>query len=250
MLSVFPFEETFLRERGVPVRYVGHPLADEIPLEVDRAAARSALGLDTEGAIIAILPGSRLSEVTLLSEPFVLAARHCQELRPRLRFLAPLVNPTLRAVFTEILSREAPDLPIELVDGRSRDVIAASDCVLTASGTATLETLLLGRPMVVAYRMNGLTYRLIRALRLVKVPYIAMANLLAGRELAPEFVQERCRPDLLAPAILSFLDQPERVQEIQAVYGEIHRRLRRNAAKGAADAVLELVGRPVGKKPC
>jgi lipid-A-disaccharide synthase len=147
-------------------------------------------------------------------------------------------------VFCEIVARAAPDLPIKLVDGRSRDVIAASDCVLTASGTATLETLLLGRPMVVGYRMSALTYTLIKGLRLVKVPYIAMANLLAGRELAPEFVQERCHPDLLVPAILDLLDDPDRVRQIQKTYHEIHLRLRRNAAGEAAAAVLQLVGEP------
>ncbi len=242
MLSIFPFEEEFLRDHGIPVRYVGHPLADEIPFDVDRAQARASLGLAAEGAVVAILPGSRASEVRALAAPFLQAARRSQELRPGLRFAAPLVNPTLRAIFTEVLAREAPDLPIVLVDGRSRDVIAASDCVLTASGTATLETLLLGRPMVVGYRVNELTYRLIRGLGLVKVPFIAMANLLAEAELAPEFVQDRCRPELLAPAILDFLDRPERVREIQVRYAEIHRQLRRDAGREAALAVLDLVG--------
>jgi len=242
MLSIFPFEEEFLRVHEVPVRYVGHPLADEIPFEVDRAAARAKLGLAEEGRLIAILPGSRVGEVSELAAPFFQTARRCQELRPELRFAVPLVNPTLRAIVSDALAREAPDLPVTLVDGRSRDVIAASDCVLIASGTATLETLLLGRPMVVGYRMSNLTYRLIKGLRLVKVPYIAMANLLAGRELAPEFVQERCRPDLLAPALLDFLDRPERVREIQGIYAEIHRRLRRNAGAEAAAAVLDLIG--------
>ncbi len=241
MLSVFPFEEVLLREKGVPVRYVGHPLADEIPLAVDAAAARTAVGLPPEGPVIAILPGSRRSEVTHLAEPFVGAARWCWKRRPDIRFVSPLVSPALRAIFSEVLSREAPDLPITLVDGRSREVIAASDCVLTASGTATLETLLLKRPMVVAYHMNALTYYLLKGLGLVKVPYIAMANLLAGRALAPEFIQQRCRPDLLGPALLQFLDDPERVRAIQAEYAQIHRRLRQNAAHEAASAILGLV---------
>jgi lipid-A-disaccharide synthase len=241
MLSIFPFEEEFLRAHNVPVRYVGHPLADEIPLEVDRATARERLGLSREGSIIALLPGSRVSEVAALAGPFLQTARRCQAHRPELRFVTPLVNPTLRAIFSETLVREAPGLPITLVDGRSRDVIAASDCVLTASGTATLETLLLGRPMVVGYRISPLTYRLIKGLGLVKVPYIAMANLLAGRGLAPEFVQERCRPELLAPALLDFLDRPDRVREIQGIYAGIHRQLRRNAGREAAAAVIDLI---------
>jgi lipid-A-disaccharide synthase len=245
MLSIFPFEEALLRQEGVPVRYVGHPLADEIPLEVDVETARTALGLPPAGPVIAILPGSRVSEVRELAGPFVQAARWCWQRRPTLRFVCPLVSPALRAMFEEVLSREAPDLPITLVDGRSRDVIAASDCVLTASGTATLETLLLKRPMVVAYRMNTLTYLLVRGLGLVKVPYIAMANLLAGHALAPEFIQGRCRPELLGPALLDFLDHPERVREIQEAYAQIHLRLRRNAAHAAASAVLGLIGKPL-----
>jgi lipid-A-disaccharide synthase len=244
MLSVFPFEEALLREKGVPVRYVGHPLADEIPLQVDGETARAALGLPREGPVIAILPGSRRSEVGHLAGPFLQAARWCLERRPDLRFVSPLVSPTLRAMFSAAVRREAPDLPITLVEGRSREAIAASSCVLTASGTATLETLLLKRPMVVAYHMNALTYHLVRGLRLVKVPYIAMANLLAGRPLAPEFIQERCRAELLGPALLELLGDPARVHEIQSVYDQVHRLLRRNAASEAAAAVLDLVAQP------
>jgi lipid-A-disaccharide synthase len=240
MLSIFPFEESVLREQGVPVRYVGHPLADEIPFEVDADAARQALGLVPQGKFIAILPGSRASEVMHLAAPFVQAARWCWQRQPGLQFVSPLVSPRLRAIFTEVLGREAPELPITLVDGRSREAIAASDCVLTASGTATLETLLLKRPMVVAYRMNALTYGLVKGLDLVKVPYIAMANLLAGRALAPEFIQGHCRPEPMGQALLDFLKDPARVRAIRTEYGQIHRRLRRNAAIEAAAAVLEL----------
>ena len=241
MLSIFPFEEAFLRERGVPVRYVGHPLADEIPLEMDAASARSGLGLAPEGPVVAILPGSRVSEVEALSEPFLKTALWCLDHRPKLRFVVPLVNRTLREIFDPILQRVAPDLPVTLVEGRSRDLIAASDCVLTASGTATLETLLINRPMVVGYRINPLTYHLVKGLNLVKVPYAAMANLLVGRELAPEFIQQRCRAELLGPALLRFLDEPQRVAAIRTEYAEMHRRLRRNAGREAAAAVLDLI---------
>jgi lipid-A-disaccharide synthase len=140
------------------------------------------------------------------------------------------------------LEREAPDLPVSLVDGRSREVIGAANCVLTASGTATLETLLINRPMVVGYRMSMVTYRLVKGLNLVKVPYAAMANLLAGRELAPEFIQDRCRADLMGPALIELLEDRERVRDLQAAYREIHGRLRRNAGREAASAVLELIG--------
>jgi lipid-A-disaccharide synthase len=241
-VSVFPFEEPFLLARGVNARYVGHPMADEIPLLGDRLAARDVLGLPREGPVIALLPGSRVSEVSALSEPFVETATWCLARRPGLRFAVPLVTSRLREIFSAALERIAPGLPVTLVDGRSREVICASDCVLTASGTATLETLLLKRPMVVAYRINPLTYRLVKGLNLVKVPHVAMANLLAGSELAPEYLQERCRPDLLGPALLAFLNDPERVAAIASTYGRIHAGLRRNAGREAASAILELIG--------
>ncbi|QVL51285.1 MAG: lipid-A-disaccharide synthase [Thiocapsa sp.] len=242
MLSVFPFEETFLREHGVPARYVGHPLADEIPVEIDRVGARHALGLPQSGSLVALLPGSRMGEVERLAGPFIETAARCLAARPDLRFVVPLVNARLREHFSQVLAQIAPDLPISLVDGRSREVLAAADVVLTASGTATLETLLSKRPMVVAYRVHPISYHLVKQLGLVKVPYIAMANLLAEKELAPEFIQDRCRADLLAPAVLAFLDDAERVAEIQAEYRRIHLWLRKDAAASAAQAVLELIG--------
>lgn len=243
MLCVFPFEETFLREHGVPARFVGHPLADQIPMEVDREAARAELGLSGKGPVIAILPGSRAGEMERLAAPFVESALRCLEAKPDLRFAVPLVSPRLRAQFEVVLQRLAPALPVTLVDGRSRNVIAASDCVLTASGTATLETLLLKRPMVVGYRVHPLTYHLVKGLGLVKVPHVAMANLLAGRELAPEFLQDRCRADLLAPALLGLLNDPRRRSAIAAEYARIHAGMRHDAAREAALAVLGLIGR-------
>ncbi len=242
LLSIFPFEEEFLRQRGIPVRYIGHPLADEIPLQTDPVPARVRLGLPSQGPLLALLPGSRVSEMRLLAGPFLQTARWCLERRPGLHFAVPLVTPALRELFTAILQREAPDLPITLVDRRGRNVIAAADCVLTASGTATMETLLIKRPMVVGYRMSPITYHLLRDLNLVKVPYAAMANLLVGRELAPEFIQDRCRADLMGPAVLGLLEDRDRVDEIRSVYHEIHGRLRRDAGREAAAAVLELIG--------
>lgn len=242
MLSVFPFEETFLREHGVPARYVGHPLADEIPVEIDRVGARRALGLPQSGSLVALLPGSRMGEVERLAGPFIETAARCLAARPDLRFVVPLVNARLRERFSQALEQIAPKLPITLVDGRSREVLAAADVVLTASGTATLETLLSKRPMVVAYRVHPISYHLVKQLGLVKVPYIAMANLLAEKALAPEFIQDRCRADLLAPAVLGFLDDAERVAEIQTEYRRIHLWLRKDAAASAAQAVLDLMG--------
>jgi lipid-A-disaccharide synthase len=247
MLCVFPFEADFLRRHGVAAHYVGHPLADQIPLEVDQAAARAALGLPEAGPLVALLPGSRMGEMERLAAPFIATAARLHQARPDLRFAVPLVSERLRARFVGELNRVAPDLPLTLVDGRGREVMAAADCVLTASGTATLECLLLKRPMVVGYRVHPLTYHLVKQLGLVKVPHVAMANLLAGRELAPEFLQGRCRPELLAPAVLAFLDDPARVAEITAEYGRIHAGMRHDAAREAARAVLQLIGRtPAG----
>jgi len=242
LLSIFPFEEEFLRERGIPVRYIGHPLADEIPPDSDPVAARTRLGLSPQGPLLALLPGSRVSEMKSLAGPFLRTACWCLEQCPELRFAVPLVTPTLRELFTVVLRQEAPDLPITLMDGHGQELIAAADCVLTVSGTATLEALLVGRPMVVGYRVSPLTYCLLRGLKLVKVPHIAMANLLVGRELAPEFIQNRCRADLLGPAVLRLLGDQDRVSEIRSAYREVHDWLRCDASHRAAAAILELVG--------
>ena len=243
MLSIFPFEADFLDAREVPVRYVGHPLADAIPLEVDQAEARAALGLDIRGAeaLVALLPGSRRAEVEELAEPMLETALRCHRERPDLRFVAPMVSESLCRIMEAERQRIAPDLPLVMVHGRSRQAIAAADVVLTASGTATLEALLLKRPMLVAYRINPVTYHLVKALRLIKVRYAAMANLLAGRELAPEFIQERCTPDLMAPALLALLDDSGRRAGIAAEYERIHRTLRNDAARTAAAAVVDLM---------
>jgi lipid-A-disaccharide synthase len=241
MLSIFPFEEAFLRERGVPARYVGHPLADEIPLQVDTAAARAALGLPIDASLVALLPGSRMSEVSRLAGPMLETALRCHRERPALRFVVPLVSDALYREFDARRRAIAPDLDMLLLHARSREAIAAADCVLTASGTATLETLLLKRPMLVAYRIHALTYRLVMALKLIKVPYAAMANLLAGRELAQEFLQARCSAELMAPALLALLDDAPRRAAISAEYSRIHRQLRHDAARQAADAVLDLM---------
>ncbi len=268
VLSIFPFEEPFLRSRGVPVRYIGHPLADDIPLVTDRAATRRALGLSAAGPVIALLPGSRTSEVGLLARPFLETAAWCLARRPDLRFVVPLVSPRLRALFEKILAesglrgrfdltpisyvtnadggRQGEAVPahvsaLTLVDGQGREAMTAADLVLSASGTATLEALLLQRPLVVGYRVDPLTYWLVKTLKLIKVPHVAMANLLAGEELAPEFLQDRCRAELMGPALLALLDDPERVAAIRATYARIHGELRRDASRQAARALLELV---------
>ena len=243
LLSIFPFETEFLRERGVRAAYVGHRLAAEMPLQPDRAGARAALGLEAGAPVLAVLPGSRRSELERLVPPFLETARRCAEALPGLRLCTPLAGETQAALWEALRRRHAPELTFVEGVGRSREMLAAADVVLTASGTATLEALLSKRPMVVGYRLSPLTYGLVRGLRLVRLQHVAMANLLAGEGLAPEFLQGRCTPDRLAPAVLAFFRDRERVAAIQARYLQIHRELAVDSDRLAAEAVLELLNR-------
>lgn len=242
MLCIFSFEVDFLRRHQVNAVYVGHPMADEIPLQPnDAIEQRRELGMDPQRPTIALLPGSRMSEVSRLADDFIHTAVWCLQQRPELQFVTPLVNAGIRQAFEERIEALAPDLPITLLDKQPRQAIQAAEVVLSASGTATLEILLLKRPMVVAYRLSSFSYWLIKTFNLLKVPYVAMANLLSDEALAPEFLQHDCKPENLGPALLGFLDSPERRTEIAAAYGKIHETLRCNAAERAADAVLKLI---------
>ncbi len=240
VLCVLPFEPAFYAAHSVRAVFVGHPLADRIPFEIDGRAARAALGLPEVGEVVAVLPGSRAGEVTKLGPPFAATLAWLQARRPSLRFVAPMANAGARERFERDLHEHAPLAEVHLVDGRAHEAIAASDAVLVASGTATLETALLKRPMVVAYRLAPLTSWLLRELKLVKTQFFSHPNLLAGRPLVPEFFQEQVRPEVLGPAVLEQLDRPDRAALIDE-YGRIHRMLRCDASQRAADAVLELV---------
>jgi lipid-A-disaccharide synthase len=242
MLCLFDFEADFLLRHHVPAVYVGHPLADQIPLQTaDPSTIRAELGLAGEKPVIALLPGSRASEVSRLGPLFLRTALWLRQSKPELQFVAPMVNQKIKQLFQEQMVSIAPGLPITLLDGRPREAISSADAVLTASGTATLETLLLKRPMVVAYRLSPLTVWLIRRFKLLKTPHVAMANLLADQPYAPEFIQEACQPDAMGRALLEFLDNGEKCAQITAAYMAVHKKLRRNAAQVAADAVLEML---------
>ncbi len=192
VLCLLPFEtEVLRRARGARRCSSGHPLADQIPLTVDRAAARRALGLEGEAPVIALLPGSRLGEVSRLAGPFAAAAAHIAAQRPGYRFVAPMASAAVREVFESQVAQLAGAPAIALLDGQAQRALAAADAAIVASGTATLETLLSGRPMVVAYRVSAVTAFLLRTLGLVKVRYFSQPNLLAGRRLVPEFFQEQ-----------------------------------------------------------
>jgi len=242
ILSILPFEEAFLARHRVSARYVGHPLADQLR-PGNPAQARRSLGMTHEGPWVALLPGSRVGEVSRLAAVFVQTALWCRDRRPELGFVAPLVNVATRQVFERELARVAPGLPIALFEGKSREVITAADLVLTASGTAALEAMLLERPMLVGYRLNTLTYRLITSLGLVKVRYVSLPNLLADQALVPEFIQDACAPETLGPALLGLLDDPQRVRAMRRRFRELGAVLRQDSASLAAAAVLQLAGR-------
>ncbi len=242
ILCLLPFETEFYAAHGVRAEFVGHPLADQIPLQPDRAAARAALGVAPAAPLVALLPGSRLAEVTRLAAPFIAAATHIAARDPAYRFLAPMASAATREAFAKEIAqaRDAPQ--IQLLEGRAHTALAAADAAIVASGTATLETLLSGRPMVVAYRVSAVTAFVLRTLGLVKVRYFSQPNLLAGRPLVPEFFQEQVTGVALGEALLRQLGEPERMRELQEEFTAIHRRLRLGGAARAAEAILSLLG--------
>ncbi|AGL83001.1 lipid-A-disaccharide synthase [Pseudomonas protegens] len=235
MLTLFPFEARFYEEKGVPVKFVGHSLADAIPLEADRAAARAELGLP-EGPLVALMPGSRGGEVGRLGALFLDAAQRLRAMRPGVRFIMPCASPERRVQLEQLLANR--DLPLTLLDGQSHKALAACDAVLIASGTATLEALLYKRPMVVAYRLAPLTFWILK--RMVKSPYISLPNLLAQRLLVPELLQDDATADALAQTLSPLIEGGE---EQTRGFDEIHRTLRRDASNQAAQAVLGLIGK-------
>ncbi|QPF74884.1 lipid-A-disaccharide synthase [Roseateles sp. DAIF2] len=237
VLCLFPFEPALLREAGIAATYVGHPLADAIPLEPPKAASRAALGLGEGDAVVALLPGSRKSEIRYIAAPLLQAALLMQRARPELRLIMP-VAPGLRALIEPLLP---PGLEIELLDGRSHEALAACDLTLVASGTATLEAALFKRPMVIAYRMHWLNWRRIQGQRYQ--PWVGLPNVLARDFLVPELLQDDCTPEALAREGLAWLDDPARCARVQTRFAEQHEILRRNTAQVATDAIAQVLGR-------
>lgn len=238
MLTLFPFEEDFYASRSVTVKCVGHPLADVIPLHPDKAAARENLKIPENQEVVALLPGSRGVEVHYLAEIFIQAAQWCLDRRPNLLFVAPLANKARRKQFEQALRRQGAALPIRVVTGNSREVMAAADVVMLASGTATLEGMLLKKPMVVAYRLSHMSYRIFKFFS--KVSQYALPNLLAGKSLVPELIQQNATPEKIGREVLEYLRNPEKVAVLQQEFEAIHNTLRKNASREAADAVIEL----------
>lgn len=241
LLAIFPFEEAFFQRFDIPVTFVGHPLASELPLHPDSGSARAALALDGDAPLVGLLPGSRASEVSRLGPLFIETARWLVQRQPGVRFVAPMANERVRALFEAELAATGAGLDIELVDGRSREVMRAADVLLLASGTATLEALLAKTPMVVAYMLSESNYAIARMLNLIKIEHVSMPNLLAQRELVPEFLQRDAQPHLMGPWLLRLLNSPSARERQTSAFDAIHHTLAVDADVRAAAAVAELM---------
>jgi lipid-A-disaccharide synthase len=238
MLCLFPFEPALLQAQGIDATYVGHPLADLIPLDPPRRAARAALGLNDSDPMVALLPGSRGGELRDLAPIFLQAAVQLQRRRSDLHFVLPAASGRMAAL-QALLQAHAPDLPVQLLDGRSHEALAACDVTLIASGTATLEAALFKRPMVIGYRAHWLNAVLFR--QLSYLPYVGLPNILCREFLVPEFLQQACQPTALADAVLAQLDDAVRAERLHARFTELHLQLRRDTARRATDAIATIL---------
>ena len=241
ILALFPFEPALYQKKGIPVTYVGHPLADMLPVEDGRISARELLDLPQQQPVFALLPGSRQSELQFMADTFIATAREVFVKLPNAIFLVPLATRETRLIFETALYRgNARDLPIRMLFGHAHEAMMAADAVLVASGTATLEAALLKRPMVIAYKMSSLSYRLMRRMDRY-LPYIGLPNVLAGKFVVPEFIQDDATPENLAQALLNYYADKSTCEQISRVFHDIHLQLKQNTAEKAALAILETV---------
>lgn len=245
VLCLFPMEPEIYARHGVDARFVGHPLADEMPLQPDRGSARAALGIDPVPPLLALLPGSRVGEIERLGNDFLGAAARVLAEQPDLQIVVPMANPqaheAFRRVFDAHPDRDKLGPALREISGQARTLMIASDVIMLASGTATLEAMLAKRPMVVGYKVAPLTYRMVKGLGMLKVDHYALPNVLAGECVVPELMQHECTPDNLARETLRWLRDPDAVAALQPRFLELHRQLRCDASKQAADAVVELI---------
>ena len=237
ILAFLPFEKAFYDKFDVPCRFIGHKMADDIPLEPDQTAMRQQLGIPVDCQCLALLPGSRHAEVTLLSEPFLKAAQLLRDKFPDLHIVVPLVNSKRRAEFEQIKAEIAPELKLQLLDGHAREAMIASNAAILASGTVALECMLAKCPMVVGYKMKAFTFWL--AKKLIKTPYVSLPNILAGKEIVPELLQHDCTPENIANHVLPFLESDN--TELKATFLALHKQIRCNADEQAAQAVLDVL---------
>lgn len=238
MLNLFPFEQRIYARHRIPSRYVGHPLADLLAGPADKIAARAELGIPRAETVLALLPGSRINEINKITGPLLGAARICRA-QKRLYLVCGLLDRSALARFAAIKNTLAPDLDIAIHVGRTRRVMAAADLILAASGTVTLEAMLLKKPMVVAYKLNWLSYFIVRLL--AKIPYAALPNILAGKMLVAECMQADCKPRIIARELSALIRSEEKQLELQGRFGELAATLRKDANRQAATAVLQLL---------
>ncbi|MCC5856295.1 MAG: lipid-A-disaccharide synthase [Idiomarina sp.] len=239
VLSILPFEEAFYQQYQVPCTFVGHPLADEIPMHSDAAEARAALGLTEIGPYVALLPGSRGSEVSMLTRPFLDAAHAIRKQVPNVRFLIAYANDLRRAQIEALMTDADRTLPIHAFDGQSRQVMAAADSCILASGTVSLEAMLIKRPMVVCYRFGWLNYHVLR--HFVRVAHFSLPNLLAARSLVPELLQDQVTPEAICQRVVAHLTEPQ--DELMEAFSELHTTIRCEAGTQAAKVVIDQVER-------
>ncbi|MEN1929287.1 lipid-A-disaccharide synthase [Luteimonas sp. MJ204] len=240
VLCLFPMEPPIYARHGVDARFVGHPMADAMPLNPDRRAARAALGVDQDAPVLAVLPGSRLGEIERLGPAFLQGAALVAERIPGLQVLVPAANAACREALAAMLPA-AGTTALRLLDGSARAAMVAADVVLLASGTATLEAMLAKRPMVVGYRISPTTHAIVRGLGMLKVDRYALPNVLAGETIAPELMQDDCTPLQLSEAVLAWFSDPAAIEALEPRYRELHILLRRDASREAAAAVVELL---------
>lgn len=239
MLILFPFEETFYKQHDVPVCYTGHPAADVIPFTTDRAAGKQALGFNAEDQVVAVFPGSRNSEIKRMASIYLRTMQICAKAKPNIKFVMPLVQPAYEQYIEFIKNKIAPNLHITYVIKDSHAVMRAADFALVTSGTATLEVMLHKIPMLVAYKTDWLTYKIVK--RLIKVKYIALPNLLADKLLVPEYIQYAAEPEQLANGLLALIDQPDlQFRQVDA-FNELHKILQQDASLVAAKAISGLL---------
>jgi lipid-A-disaccharide synthase len=234
MLVVFPFETDIYAKAEIPVSYVGHPLADMLPLEPDQAAARRDLGLPLAGGLVALLPGSRVGEVKRLLPTLLETARMLVKARPELRFVLPVAGEAVSATIHSLVGSSG--LPISLIQGLSTQAMTAADVVVLASGTATLEAALLKKPMVITYKLPRVSYAIMK--RQAYLPWVGLPNILLKRFAVPELLQDQATPEALARATLTWLEEPQRVTELKQDFLALHQTLRCNAAERIAEALL------------
>jgi lipid-A-disaccharide synthase len=241
MLCLFPFEPKLYQDKGIAASYVGHPLADTIPLEVPRDAARRKLGLPNDAPVVAVLPGSRGGEIRHIAPTFLRTVARLTQMRPDLRFVLPVV-PGMRGLIEPMVAEHAPGVrALALLDGQSHEALAACDVTLIASGTATLEAALFKRPMVIAYKISALSWPIMK--RMAYLPWVGLPNILLSDFVVPERLQHEAEPEQLARDVLDWLDQPAKARSVQQRFLELHHSLRRDTAQAASDAIAQVLDR-------